>query len=51
MKNRELNNKKISKIQDLLTEVKRQIEAQWDEIRRINRFFASGRKKYPAYII
>lgn len=44
-KNRELNNKKISKIQDLLTEVKRQIEAQWDEIRRINRFFASGRKK------
>lgn len=44
-KNRELNGKKIGKIQDLLTEVKRQVEAQWDEIRRINRFFTSSRKK------
>lgn len=44
-KNRELNSKKISKIQDLLTEVKRQVEAQWDEIRRINRFFTSSKKK------
>lgn len=44
-KNRELNSKKISKIQDLLTEVKRQVEIQWDEIRRINRFFTSSRKK------
>lgn len=44
-KNRELNSKKIGKIQDLLTEVKRQVEAQWDEIRRINRFFTSSKKK------
>jgi hypothetical protein len=44
-KNRELNSKKIGKIQELLIEVKRQIEAQWDEIRRINRFFTSGSKK------
>jgi len=44
-KNRELNSKKIGKIQDLLIEVKRQVEAQWDEIRRINRFFTSGSKK------
>lgn len=44
-KNRELNSKKISKIQELLIEVKRQVEAQWDEIRRINRFFISGSKK------
>lgn len=44
-KNRELNSKKIGKIQELLIEVKRQVEAQWDEIRRINRFFTSGSKK------
>lgn len=44
-KNRELNSKKIGKIQDLLTEVKRQVETQWDEIRRINRFFTSSKKK------
>lgn len=44
-KNRDLNHKKIGKIQELLIEVKRQVEAQWDEIRRINRFFTSGSKK------
>lgn len=44
-KNRELNSKKIGKIQELLIEVKRQVEAQWDEVRRINRFFTSGSKK------
>lgn len=44
-KNRELNSKKIGKIQELLIEVKRQVEAQWDEIRRINRFFVSSSKK------
>ncbi|MCD8041833.1 MAG: hypothetical protein LUE99_04035 [Bacteroides sp.] len=50
-KNRELNSKKIGKIQELLIKVKRQVEAQWDEIRRINRFFTSGSKKYLEHII
>lgn len=44
-KNRELNNKKIIKINDLLIQVKKQVEMQWDLIRRINRFFTSTNKK------
>jgi hypothetical protein len=44
-KNRDLNSKKIRKIEDLLDDVQAAISAQVDIVRKINRFFNNGEKK------
>ncbi len=44
-KNRDLNSKKIRKIEDLLDDVYSAVSTQEDIVRRINRFFGGGEKR------
>lgn len=44
-KNRDLNSKKIRKIEDLLDDVHSAVSTQEDIVRRINRFFSGGEKR------